>query len=143
MAEETQNADFVVPWAMVITTLLNGALGFGIVIAVLFVTIDIETVLQSPTAELGYPYMEIFYESVGSKGGATVMVVILLIMTVCGAISALATASRLIWAFARDRGIPFWRHVIKVSCTTPMCIPQIPSRLLMMTRYGRPPYKTY
>ena len=119
MAEEVRNADVTVPWSMVITTLINGAFGFGIVIAVLFVTVDVESVLESPTGLLGYPYMQIFYDAVGSKGGATGMSVILLIMTVCGTIAALATASRLIWAFARDRGLPFWRHVSKVS-------PQIP-----------------
>ncbi|KAL8775891.1 MAG: hypothetical protein Q9194_003536 [Teloschistes cf. exilis] len=115
MAEEVRNADVTVPWSMLVTTLLNGAFGFAIVIAVLFVTVDVESVLGSPTGLLGYPYMQIFYNSVGSKGGATGMTVILLIMTVCGTIAALATASRLIWAFARDRGLPFWRHVSKVQ----------------------------
>ena len=128
MAEEVQNADFVVPWSMVVTTFLNGALGFGIVIAVLFVTIDIDTVLKSPTAALGYPYMEVFYESVGSKGGATVMSVILLVMSTCGTIAALATSSRLIWAFARDRGLPFWRHAIKVGDSISIHLPQQASR---------------
>ena len=115
MAEEVTNADVTVPWSMVVTTLLNGAFGFGIVIAVLFVTVDIESVLASPTGSLGFPYMQIFYNSTGSKGGATAMIAILLIMTVCGTIASLATASRLIWAFARDRGLPFWRHVSKVN----------------------------
>ena len=114
MAEEVKNANVTVPWSMLITTLLNGVFGWGIVIAVLFVTIDIESVLGSPTGTLGYPYMQIFYDSTGSLGGATAMIVIILIMTVCGTIAALTTASRLIWAFARDRGLPGWRHVSKV-----------------------------
>ena len=115
MAEEVKNANVTVPWAMLLTTLLNGIFGFAIVIAVLFVTVDIASVLDSPTGALGYPYMQIFYDSVGSAGGATGMTVILLIMTVCGTIAALTTASRLIWAFARDRGLPFWYHVSKVG----------------------------
>lgn len=115
MAEEVRNADVTVPWCMLITTLLNGAFGFGIVIAVLFVTVDIESVLESPTGALGFPYMQIFYNSTGSKGGATGMIFIILFMTVCGTIATLATASRLIWAFARDRGLPFWSHVSKVG----------------------------
>lgn len=119
MAEEVQNASVNVPWSMVVTTLLNGALGFGIVLAVLFVTVDIESVLQSPPAALGFPYIQIFYDSVGSTGGATGMTVILLLMSVCGTISALATASRLIWALARDRGLPFWSHVSKVRSGLP------------------------
>ncbi len=115
MAEEVTNADITVPWSMLLTTLLNGAFGFGIVIAVLFVTVDIEAVLQSPTGVLGFPYMQIFYQSTGSKAGANAMIAILLLMTVCGTIASLATSSRLIWAFARDRGLPFSRHVSKVG----------------------------
>ena len=63
MAEEVQNADVVVPWAMVSTTVLNGALGFGTVVAVLFVTTDVESALTSTTGALGYPYMDIFFDS--------------------------------------------------------------------------------
>ncbi|KAL9013793.1 MAG: hypothetical protein Q9173_001537 [Seirophora scorigena] len=82
MAEEVQNASVNVPWAMLVTTLFNSAIGFGMVLAVLFVTIDITSVLESPVAALGFPYIQIFYDSVSSEGGATDMTVILLIMTV-------------------------------------------------------------
>lgn len=119
MAEEVKHADVTVPWSMLVTTLLNGAFGFGIVVAVLFVTTDIEAVLESPAGALGYPYMQIFYHATGSKSGSTAMISILIVMSICGSIAALATASRLIWAFARDRGIPFWRHVSKVSDLPP------------------------
>jgi len=115
MAEEVRNADVTVPWSMLVTTVLNGAFGFGIVIAVLYVTVDVGSVLQSPTGVLGYPYMQIFYNATGSKGGATAMFGILIVMSVFGTTAALATASRLIWAFARDRGLPFWRQVSKGS----------------------------
>lgn len=37
-SDRMQNAEVVVPWSMVVTTILNGALGFAIIIAVLFVT---------------------------------------------------------------------------------------------------------
>lgn len=70
MAEEVQNADVVVPWSMVTGTLLNGALGFGMIMSVLFVTTDIESALDSPTGLLGYPFMQIFYEPTSSKGGS-------------------------------------------------------------------------
>ena len=116
MAEEIKNAEVVVPWSMLTTTLLNGALGFGIVIAVLFVTTDITAALSSPTGALGYPFMQIFYDATGSKAGASVMIAIIIIMDAAGTIAFLATASRLVWAFARDKGLPGWRFVSKV-CT--------------------------
>ena len=114
MAEEIKNADLVVPWCMVGTTVLNGAVGFGMIIAVLFVTTNIDDALESATGAIGYPYMDIFYTATGSRGGASVMIAIIIFMTQAGAIAALATSSRLIWSFARDRGLPFWRHISKV-----------------------------
>ena len=116
MAEEIKNAEVVVPWSMLTTTVLNGALGFGIVIAVLFVTTDITTALSSPTGLLGYPFMQIFYDATGSKAGASVMIAIIIIMDAAGTIAFLATASRLVWAFARDGGLPGSGFVSKV-CT--------------------------
>ena len=115
MAEEIKNAPVVVPWSMLTTTLLNGALGFGMVIAILFVTLDIEAALESPTGLLGYPFMQIFFDATGSKGGASTMIAIVIIMCSCGTIAFLATASRLVWAFARDRGLPGSRYVSKVN----------------------------
>ena len=114
MAEEIKNAEVVVPWSMVTTTVLNGALGFGIVIAVLFVTTDITAALNSPTGVLGYPFMQIFYDATGSKAGASVMIAVIIIMDAAGTIAFLATASRLVWAFARDGGLPGSRLVMKV-----------------------------
>ena len=111
MAEEIRNADVVVPWCMVGTTILNGAVGLGMFIAILFVTTDIEASLMSPSGALGYPYMDIFYKAVG----ASALIAILIFMTEAGAVAALATGSRLLWAFARDQGLPFWRHISKVS----------------------------
>ena len=123
MAEEIKNAEVVVPWSMLTTTVLNGALGFGIVIAVLFVTTDITAALSSPTGLLGYPFMQIFYDATGSKAGASVMIAIIIIMDAAGTIAFLATASRLVWAFARDGGLPGSRFVSKVCTgfTTVLC----------------------
>lgn len=114
MAEETRNAEVVVPWCMLLATLLNGAIGWGMVIAILFVTVDITAALESPTGSLGFPIIQITYSAIGSKVGTSVLIAILLAMTAAGAIAAMATSSRLIWALARDRGLPGWRLVTKV-----------------------------
>lgn len=115
MAEEIRNANVVIPWCMVCTTLLNGILGFAIVIAVLFVTVDIEGVLASPTGLLGFPFMQIFYDTTGSLPGASVMVCIIIVMMICAAIAFLATSSRIVFAFGRDKGLPFWQTMSTVS----------------------------
>ncbi|KAG8532974.1 uncharacterized protein KY384_001756 [Bacidia gigantensis] len=115
MAEEIHSATTVIPWCLVTTTLLNGILGFGILLAVLFVTIDIDSVLESSTGELGFPFMQIFYDATGSLAGATIMVCIIIIMMICAAIAFLATSSRIVFAFGRDRGLPFWKTMSTVS----------------------------
>lgn len=126
MAEEIHNADTVVPWSMVTSVLFNGALGFAMNVAVLFVTTDITAALSSPTGILGYPFMDIFYNATGSRVGSSVMIAIVIVMDTAATIAVLATQSRVVWAFARDRGLPGWRFVSKVcrswSVTTELSI---------------------
>lgn len=125
MAEEIHGANVVIPWCLVTTTLLNGILGFAMVIVVLFVTVDIDAVLASPTGKLGFPFMQIFYEATGSLSGASTMICIVIIMDIFAAIAFLATSSRIVFAFGRDRGLPFWRTMAKV-CVFP------PSKLIVL-----------
>ena len=54
------------------STLLNGTLGFAMLLALLFcMPTDIESVLDSETY---YPFMNIYAYAVGSTKGATAMV---------------------------------------------------------------------
>lgn len=114
MAEEIQGADSVVPWCVVATSVLNGILGLGTLLAMLYVTVDITAVLQSPTGILGFPFMQVVLDSVGSYAGATVMISIVIAMFVFAVIAFLATASRIVFAFGRDKGLPFWRLMSSV-----------------------------
>ena len=56
---------------MIGSVLLNGLLGFGMLVAVLFSAGNISDALGTPT---GYPYIEIFSQGTGSIKGATAMV---------------------------------------------------------------------
>ena len=61
----------VIPLSMGISTLLNGTLGFAMLLALLFcMPSDVESVLGSDTF---YPFMNIYAYAVGSKAGATAM----------------------------------------------------------------------
>ncbi|KAL9134507.1 MAG: hypothetical protein Q9175_004309 [Cornicularia normoerica] len=112
MSEEIENAALNVPRAILTTMILNGATGFAMVLAILFCLGDPETVLMSPT---GFPFIQVFYDGVKSKAGATVMASIVVALAWCAVIGFLATASRMIWSFARDRGLPFHRSISKVE----------------------------
>jgi hypothetical protein len=111
MAEEIHNAAVVLPRALMLTVLINGILGFGMLIAVLFCMGNIEDAVNSPT---GYPFIEIFFQATGSITGTVLMTTILLIIAMFGIMGILAGASRQVWSFARDRAVPGWRLWIKV-----------------------------
>ncbi|MCJ1389919.1 hypothetical protein MMC18_002776 [Xylographa bjoerkii] len=104
MVEEVRNASTVVPWVMLCTILLNGALGFAIVIAFSFCVGDFLTALNSPT---GYDFIEVFFNATNSYAGSSVMTAVLIALVTCASFGFLASASRQTWAFARDRGLPF------------------------------------
>lgn len=98
---------------------VNGALGFAMLIATLFCLGDLDAALA---ANPSYPFMAIFQSVVGSTAGAAAMSAIVVIMAFSATTGCLASTSRLYWAFARDRGLPGWRILVKTSPRT--SIPQ-------------------
>lgn len=89
---------------MIGTILLNGTLGFAVVLAFLFCIGDVDKALTSPT---GYDFIEVFFNATKSHAGTSVMAAIPTALVICASFGFLASASRLTWAFARDKGIPF------------------------------------
>lgn len=96
---------------MFFTIFLNGALGLGSYIALLFSIGDIDAALATPT---GWPFIEIFYNATNSKAGTTAMTSVLIVLIICATFGYVAAASRQMWAFARDRGVPFHSYLAKV-----------------------------
>ena len=113
MSEEIQNAPVIVPWAIVFTYFFNGILGLGIMTATLFCISDLKAVLE-PTS--GFAFIEIFKQTTYSTAGTSIMVSIITIMQLAATVSILTAASRQLWSFARDHGVPGWRKLQKVSC---------------------------
>lgn len=96
---------------MIGTILLNGTLGFAIVIAFLFCIGNVDDALNSAT---GYDFIEVFYAATKSHAGASVMTAIPTALVICASFGFLASASRLTWAFARDKGLPFSDFLVHV-----------------------------
>ena len=112
VAEEVKDAGRTIPKAIMSSVLVNAALGFIMVITLCFTLGDVEAISTSPT---GYPFIQIFYNSTQSYAGTNVMVTILIVTLMSSCISEIATASRQIWSFARDRGTPFASTIAKVT----------------------------
>lgn len=104
LAEEVRNASTVVPWAMISTIMLNGALGFATCITFSFTLGNLQTDLMSAT---DFDFIQVFFGATNSRAGSSVMTAILIALITCASFGFLATASRQTWAFARDKGLPF------------------------------------
>jgi amino acid transporter len=115
MAEETHNAAIVVPWNIIITVIVNGCLGLGMLLTTLFCMGDLQSAMDSATH---YPFIEIFFQSTQSYGGTTLMVCLPLVLSYAACFGQYAGASRQLWAFARDEGPPLAKSLRLVSPRT-------------------------
>jgi amino acid transporter len=68
----------------------------------------VEQVLAIAT---GYPFINIFYKATGSLTATNFITAIMTINLTASSIAVLATASRQLWAFAKNGGVPY-HHVI-------------------------------
>lgn len=116
MAEEIKNAAVVIPRAILFSVGINGALGLSMLIALLFCLGDpslvATNVLQTP---LGFPFIQVFVDATKSVPGTAIMASIILVLGISSTVGLLASSSRMFWSFARDRGLPFWQQISKVS----------------------------
>ncbi|KAM5343930.1 hypothetical protein ACJ41O_012467 [Fusarium nematophilum] len=115
LCEEVQNPSVTVPRSIMTSISMNGAMGLAMIIAMLYGATDIDEAINSPT---GYPYMEILYQATGSKAGSAVMSSLIIVMCFSAIVGIVAATSRMFWAFARDRGLPFWPTLSKVGART-------------------------
>ena len=116
MAEETQNAARVSPKSMLISIVFNGVIGLIALIAILVCADDLDDALKSPT---GFAFMAIFQQATQSVAGTMIMSLVIFLMQMFAAIGIMAATSRMLWAFARDHGVPGWRTLKRVRLLGP------------------------
>ncbi|KAI7353915.1 hypothetical protein KC336_g22347, partial [Hortaea werneckii] len=129
LAEETRDASRSVPRMMVGTVLLNGAMGFVMIITFLlrifilkaaFCITDLEAVVSS---ESPFPFVDVFLSATGSRAGTVCMTLIPIILSVCTSLNAIAAASRQAWALGRDQALPFspwFRKIVTIGTPIPL-----------------------
>jgi choline transport protein len=115
LAEEVSNPAVNIPKAIIGAMLINGSVGFAMMVTILYCLGDVDSVLNSKTA---FPFIQIFFNSVGNVAGATVMAAVVLALTWACSIGITTTASRMTWSFARDNGLPMSRYLSRVSSRT-------------------------
>lgn len=89
----------------------NAIMAFGMAVTLCFTMGDTESLLSTT---YGLPFVQLFYNAVQSKAGVNAMLAIIIFMSAACTISEVATASRQLWSFARDQGMPFseWLSVV-------------------------------
>ncbi|KAL9583131.1 MAG: hypothetical protein Q9212_002880 [Teloschistes hypoglaucus] len=114
LCEETKRAVRDAPLGLVYSVGASGIVGFLVLIALLFAIQDFEAVRQSPQ-----PVLKILTDACGEGGGLVLMVIIMLCIWHCGLFS-LTSNSRMMFAFARDGGIPHCLHIIDTRFKCPV-----------------------
>jgi len=86
---------------MIGSVVINGIMGLGFIIAILFNLGDVQAAL---TARTTYPIIEIFYNITRSRPATTAMCCSMVIMASLATIPLITSSSRMLWSLARDKG---------------------------------------
>lgn len=79
-------------------------MGFIMAVTMCFCLGDLSQIVDTPT---GYPFMQVFYNATNSYAATNFLVTIMIVTLVACCVAETATASRQLWSFARDKGVPF------------------------------------
>ncbi|CRL21678.1 Amino acid/polyamine transporter I [Penicillium camemberti] len=124
MIEEVPNADIEGPKIMVTCVGIGVFTGSIFLIVLLFVAGNMETVTTSAAG----PLLQILVDATKSNVGGICLLMLPLVCLVFAIISVMTTSSRMIFAFARDGGLPASRFFAKVHPTL-----KLPLNALILT----------
>jgi amino acid transporter len=115
VSEETVDPRRRAPWGMVMAVAVSGIVGYLLLFALTISIQDIEVVLNAKDASgADVPaVLTILVTALGEQAGTLFSALAAMAMWFCG-LSAVTWSSRVIWAFARDAGLPLskvWRHI--------------------------------
>jgi amino acid transporter len=115
VSEETVDPRRRAPWGMVMAVVVSSIVGYLLLIAVTLSIKDISAVLSAKDAGGNDvpAVIAILVSALGERAGSAFSWLAAIAMWFCG-LAAVTWSSRVIWAFARDEGMPLshlWKHV--------------------------------
>lgn len=115
VSEETVDPRRRAPWGMVMAVVVSGIVGYLLLIALTLAIRDIPAVLNATDASGNAvpAVIAILVNALGERAGGLFSALVAMAMWFCG-LSAVTWSSRVIWAFARDEGMPLsalWKKV--------------------------------
>lgn len=122
MSEETQDASKTIPNVIVWAVAGNAVLLLLVGISYIFCLGDVDSALNSETYQ---PVIQVFYNATQSKAGTSVMIAVVIVVFLSACIGQVATASRQLWSFARDQGVPFSKQLEIVPPSYGIPVPAI------------------
>ncbi|KXN91535.1 Amino-acid permease BAT1 [Leucoagaricus sp. SymC.cos] len=115
MTEETKNAAMSGSIGIIMAIGVSAILGWYLILGLLFSIQDLDKTIASET---GQPVTQIFLDTVGENGAIVLMVIVIGAMYFCGYVRqtfSITSNSRMMYAFARDGGIPCHKFFAKVD----------------------------
>jgi amino acid transporter len=109
VSEETVHVSKRVPIGMITSVVSSGVLGLVMLIAI---TLAIPDLRAAQSAE--NPFIYIMQAALGMRLGSAMVWLCVIAMWFCG-LSSLTSNSRMLYAFARDGGVPFHKWIAEVS----------------------------
>lgn len=110
-AEEIKDAASTLPKSIMWSMGLNAFLGFLMVVTLIFTWGNLSEIAETET---GMPFLQILFDVTDSLAAVDIPAAAVIITLTASVIAVVATASRQIWAFARDNGVPFSRIISQV-----------------------------
>ncbi len=116
VSEETVDARTTAPWGMVIAVVVSSIAGFIMLLALTLSIKDVNQVLHATDSSGNSvpAVVAILVQSLGARAGTLVSVLASMAMWFCG-LGAVTSCSRVIYAFARDGGMPYSDRLKQVS----------------------------
>lgn len=114
MSEELKDASRVLPSAMMWASVCNAVFGLIMLITFCFCigpNWQDNVLGMTEDTQTGIPIIQVLLQSTNSVPGTIVMTTILIVLSMVGTITCIASSSRQVWAFARDKGFPFSSYI--------------------------------
>ncbi|KAK5124732.1 hypothetical protein LTR85_001445 [Meristemomyces frigidus] len=112
LAEELQDASYTLPRAMVSASAINYVVGLIGLISFMF---NIGPIDDSLYIYGDQPWIAVIYRITGSRAATVVMIVVIALNFFTLQTNVVMTSSRQLWAFARDKGLPYHEFLARVD----------------------------
>jgi amino acid transporter len=109
VSEETRDPTRTAPWGIFLSVAVSGVVGWALLLGVTLAIGDL-----GAAAAADNPFIHVLRGALGTRAGGALVWVAIVAMWFCG-LSSVTSNSRMLFAFARDGGLPFSRHLAAVS----------------------------